>query len=94
MIQAFFATLGTLIGPIVRKVLVALGFGLISYAAVKMTVNELIDQAKSSLDSTPATVLEYVSLIGIGDCLGIVTGAIAVRIGMQFADRLGFLPQS
>ena len=92
MINAFFAILGQLIGPIVRKVLVALGFGIISYAAVKATVDSLIDSAKSNFDALPSSVIAYVSLIGIGDCLGIIAGAISIRLGLQFAEKIGRLP--
>lgn len=92
MINAFFAVLGQLIGPIVRKVLVALGFGIISYVAVKATIDGLISQAQGYFQGLPSSVLDYVALVGIGDCFGIIAGAISVRLGLQFAEKLGRLP--
>lgn len=81
------------IGIMARKVLGSLGIGVLSFAAITVAFEVAESYARTNYDSLPADVLALVGLAGIGEALGLITGAMAFRIGIATTSKLGVIPK-
>lgn len=81
------AWLLSIAGPIVTRVLVQLGIGIVSYAAISAAVSSLLNTAKSYYLGLPADVLSILSMSGAGDALGIIAAAILARLSLNVTKR-------
>lgn len=83
-----FAFLTTVVGPLVKKVLVALGIGTVSYIGM----NALLDRAKSEIMSNFNGMLtDVVQLMGLAKvdvAINIVFSAILVRLVMNGFNKV------
>lgn len=87
---AFLATYG---GYIVIKVLLSLGIGVISYAAVTALIAQLLTLAQTHYGSFPAFSLQIANLAGFGQAFGIIAGALLFRASFIFINKIGLLPK-
>lgn len=74
-----------LIGPVVIRTIVALGFTAVTFTGVSTLSNSLVSYAQSSWSSIPTTVLQLATLSGIPEFLGMVFGALVARVTMAAA---------
>lgn len=81
------------VGYLAVRVLLALGIGFISYAAVIALLTQLFSMAQGHYNNIPSLALSIINLAGIGDGLGIITGSITFRATLLFATKLGVLPK-
>lgn len=82
--------LAAIAAPIVKRVLVALGFGLVSYAAVSAALNAALSAAKNAwagLSGFPEA-LAIVQIAGVNTYASIIAGALIARVAMQAVKRL------
>lgn len=77
--------------PIVRKVLVMLGIGVVTYGAMTTLLNSVIAQAQASWGQIAGVALQLSSLGGIPQVLGIITGAMVARVSFMVAGKLAIL---
>lgn len=70
----------TLVEPMLGRILAALGFSVVTTAGFTMAITAAKDQMVSSVNALPADVLNVFLLAGGGIGLGMITGAIAVRV--------------
>lgn len=66
--------------PLVAKVLLALGFSVVSIVGVEATANALKAQFIASMNSMPADWLNFALYLWIGKGLGIIFGAMATKL--------------
>lgn len=87
----------TLVQPIIARILAALGFSVVTIVGFDAAVDGLRSQLVTSVNSLPADVLGVFLLAGGGYGLGMILGAVAVRVLMwqiQNATKiLGVNPQ-
>ena len=83
--------LGTLAVPLVRKVLTALGFGLISYAAVQGAFDAAKSAFLGAYGSINADIVWFIELAGIQTAAGIILGAMAARLSLMVLKKLGMV---
>lgn len=80
----FVAAIGgmliNLVGSLVGRVLVALGMAVVTYTGVNATMESLKAQAVQSFLSLPPEVFGMLALMRVGQCISIVTSAIAARL--------------
>ena len=69
-----------LLQPAIARILVALGFSVVSIVGFESAVGALKNQLISSVNSMPAEMLQLFLYAGGGRCLGIIFGAIATRV--------------
>ncbi|UYB72938.1 DUF2523 domain-containing protein [Aeromonas veronii] len=81
------AWLLSIAGPIVTRVLIQLGVGVVSYAAVVAAVNTLISRARGNYDNLPSDILQVFAIAGFNDAFGIVVAAIMARLSIQVSKR-------
>lgn len=83
------AWLLALAGPLVKKVLVALGVGVISYAGLAMIGSQVQSAVLSSWGGVGGSALQIMSLAGIPESIGITLGALNARIALIAVQRFG-----
>jgi hypothetical protein len=86
----FLTTYG---GYIVAKILISLGIGVISYAAVTALISQLLTLAQTHYGSFPAFALQIANLAGFGQAFGIIAGSLLFRVSFVFANKIGLLPK-
>ncbi len=77
---------------IVRAV-AALGFAVVTYGGVTYAMNQGIDQIKSSYNSMPAEILQFLAIAGVPDFFGIVLGAVNFVVAIRFMRSIVFVGQ-
>lgn len=80
------ALLGGLIniaGYLAGRVLLSLGFGVVVYTGISATLDYVKDQAISSISGLPSDMVQLLAYMKVGECISIITGALAVRMLMN-----------
>lgn len=85
------AFLMALVGPVAKRVLLSLGFGLVSYAAIATAVNSLLGSAKSAWGGMTGDVLSLVQLSGANTAVSIIAGAIVAKVALMAVTKLQLL---
>jgi hypothetical protein len=79
--MATFATfLAGMAKPLVAKVMIALGFQVVTITGVVVALDTLKGQMLTWVNQVPAAGLQLALLAGSGEALGIIFGAIAFRV--------------
>ncbi|WP_411679639.1 DUF2523 domain-containing protein [Aeromonas hydrophila] len=81
------AWLLSIAGPIVTRILIQLGIGIVSYAGVITAVNTLISSARNNYNNVPSDILAIFAIGGFNDAFGILVAAIAARLSVQVWKR-------
>jgi cell division protein FtsX len=80
----FIASIGgmliNLVGTLAGRVLVALGISVVTYSGINATLDALKSQAISSFTALPPEVMSMLSMMRVGQCISIVSSAIAARM--------------
>ena len=79
------AWLLTLVGPLVIRVIAALGFTAVTYTGVTALINQLVSTAQQNWSAMPTAVLQLLTLSGIPQVLGMIFGAYMARVAMWAA---------
>jgi len=80
--------LAAIVGPLAKKVLVALGFGIASYAAVTAALAQVLNAARTAYGGLSGDVLALVDLAGVGVAASILAGALTARVSLQVLKKL------
>jgi len=91
MINTLWAFLAAAAWPLVRKVLVMLGIGVLTYGALTTLVNSIIGHAVANWGQLTGAALQLSSLGGIPECLGIICGALVARVAFLAVGKIGVI---
>jgi hypothetical protein len=80
-----------LAGPAVRKIMLSLGVGVVSYAALTMAITSALNAAKSALTGFTGDALAIVQMTGSFTALSIVAGALIARVALVAVKKLEVL---
>lgn len=69
-----------LVEPLIAKILLALGFSLVSIVGVEAVVGQLKTALTASMMGLPADMLQFALLLGIGKAIGIIFGAVTTKL--------------
>lgn len=78
-------------GPLAKRVLSALGIGVVSFVGVDVAVSGMLDAARSSWAGLPGDVAAYVAYAGGNHAMAIIAGAITARVALMSFKRLQLL---
>lgn len=78
-------------GPLVRKALIMLGIGFVSYEAVNLSFGLIVSQMQTVWGTTPESILQIASLGGIPQSFGIIMGALSARLSYVAVQRIAKL---
>lgn len=87
----FGSFLVAITGPIARRAAASLGIGLVTYGGLILIANQVKDAVISNYGQLSGSVLDLLNLLGAGQALGIVLGAIIARAAFGAMSRLGAL---
>lgn len=85
------AFLAAAVGPLAKRVLTALGFGVVSFAAVQAAIGGLLNQAQSAWGGLAGDTAAYLALGGYNTALSILGGALTARVALMVLKRLQVL---
>jgi len=78
-------------GWIVKKILISLGIGVVSYAALSALATSVTDLVVGYYGQLPGDVAQFLGLGGVPQGIGIVLSAFAARAAMMAASRMELL---
>lgn len=79
----------SLAGPILKRALIALGIGWVTYQGLDVLLSALIGSVQSNFSAFSGSAAQIVWLAGFGQAIGIVLGAITARMSMMILSKLG-----
>lgn len=74
------AFLLAMVTPLLGRILVALGFSVVSIVGVNSVISQIKTSVLNSANSMPADMLNFCLLAGIGTGIGIIFGACATKL--------------
>ncbi|RUS67980.1 hypothetical protein CUZ56_00476 [Saezia sanguinis] len=80
LVPALWGAFIMIAGSVVKRVLIGLGFGVITFIGTKLAMNSFIDMALAKLSGLPADMMNMLSLCGFGTCISIISSAIMMRM--------------
>lgn len=78
-----------LVAPLVRRILIALGVGLISYGGLALLATQVRDQVLTNLSGLTGDAYQVVAMSGAFEAVGIMLGALAARAALMAVERFG-----
>lgn len=66
--------------PLLAKILLSLGFSVVTITGVEVALGSLKSQLVDSMNALPFDLLNFALYIGVGKALGIVLGACATKL--------------
>lgn len=82
------AFLATSIGSLVKRALVAVGFGAITYTGLQVAFDSAKSNVIQSYGSMAGASLQIADLAGVGAVIGIILGAMAGRIAIVAVNKI------
>lgn len=82
------AFLISITGTLSARVLVSLGFGVFSYAALTALASTVIGNAQAKYALIDPTTLQLINLGGVGEFLGILAAGLTTRAAMMAIKKL------
>lgn len=80
-----------LVGPLARRVMIALGLGVISYAGLTLIGDQIKDAVIANYGAIAPVPLQLLNMLGAGEALGIVLGGIIARAAFSAVSRIGVM---
>jgi len=78
----FWSAVLMIVGPLVYRVVTALGVGWVTYEMSTLATDTLLDYVKGQLSGLPGDMLAIVSLLRLDDGVGIIAAAYAARAAL------------
>lgn len=91
MIPTLGAFLSAIAGPLAKRVLTALGIGVVSFIGVSLSLDVLLTQAKTAWSGMSADVAVYMAMCGANTAMSIIAGALTARVGLASLKKLTLL---
>lgn len=92
MIDSFASILGVNMRTSIYKVLAKLGLGIVTFGGFQHIYDQLLAEVTGLFSSAGGPVLQLLTLSGTIDGLGIVLGAVAVKVSLLALGKFGVLP--
>jgi hypothetical protein len=81
----------SLAGPAIRKILLSLGIGVVSYAAISTALNASIGAAKSAFTGIGADTLSFLAMAGLPTAISVISGALIAKVGLNVVKKFEVL---
>lgn len=80
--------LNSIATPLVKNVLVGLGFGVVTYTGLQAAFSTLQSLVVNNLNSLPAQVASLMYLAGFNYSIGLILSACSMRLAMTAVKKL------
>lgn len=85
---AIFRFLSTIVGPLVRRVLTALGIGMLTFAGFQVSVNAAKTYVQNNFSGLPSDVVQILGLLKFDIAVNIVFAAVITRAVIAGMDKV------
>lgn len=75
-------------GSLASRVLLSLGFGFVSYAALSTAATAVVNSVQSNYQMLDPAILSVLNIAGAGQALGIICGGMTASAAMAAFKRL------
>lgn len=75
--------IATIIGPLLAKIIVALGISVVSYTGISLAFDSLSEQVMSNFSAIPQSILQLIGLFGVGVAIKMQLAAITAVIAYK-----------
>ena len=90
--------LATIIGPLVARVLLSLGVGIVAYKGVDVMLENLVATVQGAWDGVGANIVTIASMAGIDQFVSIVLSSISAALTLKLVSgaikKFTFLPET
>jgi len=86
--SAIFSFLGTIAGPLVKRVLAALGIGMLTFTGFQLSVNAAKSYVQSNFAGLPSDVIQILGLMKFDIAVNIVFAAVITRAVISGMDKV------
>lgn len=83
------AFLASAAGPLLKKAMIAIGLGTVTYAGLQAAFSAAQAQVISHYGQLTGASLQLTDLAGVGQVIGILLGALAARVGIAVISKFG-----
>jgi uncharacterized protein YhhL (DUF1145 family) len=80
-----------LTGPIVARILLTLGMGIVSFVGFTAVINLTFNTLQNSFNSVPAAAGQLIFLAGIPQAIAILLSALAARVTLMQMKKIQIL---
>lgn len=80
-----------LVTPLVKKALLALGIGFLTYQGIDALVGDIQGNISASFGQLPATIYAYLAMAGVFKAIGIILSGMAARVSMIITSKMAKL---
>lgn len=84
---ALFTFLSSIVGPLVAKVLTALGVGLVTYTGITLVLDQSRDAIVANIGATGAAYVAIFGLAKVDVAINIILGAVTARATLSGIDK-------
>lgn len=88
---SLFIFLSAIIGPLLRKALIFIGIGTITFVGMDAVLSQIITGIQNSLGGLTGDYLAFSVLLGVPEGLSIIAGGFSIRVAMIALKRFGLL---
>lgn len=81
------ALLGAIAWPLVSRVLVALGIGIVTYAGMDVALTAALDASKAAMGGLPANAAAILAMAGVFQAMGIIAGGLVAGVALMVTTR-------
>ncbi|MEY3882255.1 MAG: hypothetical protein RIQ94_3051 [Pseudomonadota bacterium] len=85
--MTFSSFLMSIAGSLAARVMLSLGFGIVSYAALNTLANTVVLKVTEYYTHIDITALNLINLAGGGEAMGILLGALVTRASLLVFKR-------
>ena len=89
MMVNVWAWIAVAVGPLAKRVLLALGIGWVTYAGLTLAFNAVKDAIVANLGEMTGAAAQMFNYFAFPDCIGIVLGGLLARVALMSYSRLG-----
>lgn len=80
-----------LVTPLVRRVLIALGVGIVTYTGYSAVIDSIKAHIVSEMSGLTGNALQIITLYGLPDAIGIILGAFTTAASLSVAKKFKIL---
>ncbi len=85
------ALLSALAWPLVSRVLLSMGLGVISYTGASAALSQLVNAAKATWSGGSADLLAILTIAGVFQAMAIIVGGITAGLALLVFKRIGLV---
>lgn len=88
-----WSTILAFVGPLLVRILGSLTIGLVAYTGFNELANRLVNDAISTFQGLPASMVQWAGLLGVDKFVSILASAFVARVALRALNVIGVKKQ-